>query len=170
MPPVWSFRFTPYGWLTSMKGTQPVRGRSTKVDASFIDIVEKSDSLVALMGKFEARNGPSALYGDPVWSKVGIERGNVRTRTPAPGTTGMVGRALDIGDLEIAATRAFARSGSVDWLDPVIGACATRWHPVTSSSFVATSVGSGSEVTSPGRPSTVTALTSGPGMASPSRA
>ena len=82
MPPVWGFRFTPYGWLTSMKGTQTVRGRSTKVDASFIDIVEKSDTLVALMGTFEARNGPFALYGDLVWSKVGVEGGNVRTRTP----------------------------------------------------------------------------------------
>jgi hypothetical protein len=34
-----------------------------------VDIVEKSDSLVALMGTFEARNGPFALYGDLVWSK-----------------------------------------------------------------------------------------------------
>jgi hypothetical protein len=31
-------------------------------------------------------------------------------------------RTLDIGDLEIAGSRAFARSGSIDWLDPVIGA------------------------------------------------
>jgi hypothetical protein len=30
--------------------------------------------------------------------------------------------ALDVGDLQIAGARAFARSGSVDWLDPVIGA------------------------------------------------
>jgi hypothetical protein len=170
VPPGWTYRFVPYGWLTSMRGTQTVRGRSTKVDASFIDIVEKSDTLVALMGTFEARNGPFALYGDLVWSKVGVEGGNVRTRTPAPGLTGTVGRAvgldvqmaivevgaayevarsgplafdvlggarywyqeadlslevtrtLDIGDLELAGTRAFARSGSVDWLDPVIGA------------------------------------------------
>ena len=71
LPSGWSFRFVPYGWLTSMKGTQTVRGRSTKVDASFIDIVEKSDTLVGLMGAFEARNGPFALYGDLVWSKVG---------------------------------------------------------------------------------------------------
>jgi len=168
--PGWTYRVTPYGWLTSMKGTQTVRGRSTKVDASFIDIVEKSDTLVGLMGTFEARNGPFALYGDLVWSKVGVEGSNVRTRTPAPGITGTVGRALDldfqmaivevgaayevaragplafdvlggarywyqeadfsfevartvdIGDLELAGGRAFARSGSVDWLDPVIGA------------------------------------------------
>jgi hypothetical protein len=170
VPSGWTYRFIPYGWLTSMKGTQTVRGRSLKVDASFIDIVEKSDTLVGLMGTFEARNGPFALYSDLVWSSVGIEGSNVRTRTPAPGITGTVGRTLgldvqmaivevgaayevarsgplafdvlggarywyqeadlslevtrtvDIGDLELAGTRAFARSGSVDWLDPVIGA------------------------------------------------
>jgi hypothetical protein len=166
----WSFRFLPYGWLTSIKGTQTVRGRSAKVDASFIDIVEKSDHLVALMGDFEARNGRFSLYGDLVWSKIGVEGGNVRTRSPAPGIAGSVGRTLsldfqmaiielgatyevarcgpvafdllggvrywhqeaelgldvtrtlDIGNLQIAGSRAFARSGSVDWLDPLIGA------------------------------------------------
>ena len=169
-PSGWSFRFIPYGWLTSMKGTQTVRGRSAKVDASFIDILEKSDTLAALMGSFEARTGPFALYSDLVWSKVGIEGSNVRTRTPAPGIAGTVGqslsldfqmaivevgaayeiarsgpvafdilggarywyqeadlsfdvvRSIDIGDLERVGGRAIARSGSVDWLDPVIGA------------------------------------------------
>jgi hypothetical protein len=162
----WDFRFVPYGWLTSMEGTQTVRGRSARVDASFIDIVERSDTLVGLMGTFEARRGPFALYGDLVWSKVGLDGGNVRTLAIAPGVTGTVSRSLDldfqmaifevgaayevarsgplafdilggirywyqeadlslevtrtldIGDLEIAG----ARSGSVDWLDPVVGA------------------------------------------------
>jgi hypothetical protein len=168
--PGWTYRVTPYGWLTALTGTQTVRGRSAKVDASFIDIVEKSDSLVALMGNVEARNGPFALYGDLVWSKIGADGGNVRTRTLAPGVTGTLGTSLnldiemaiievgaayevarseslafdilggarywhkeadlsfdiagavDIGNLQIGGARAFARSGSVDWLDPVIGA------------------------------------------------
>ncbi len=170
MPSGWTYRVTPYGWLTALKGTQTVRGRSVKVDASFIDIVEKSDSLVALMGNVEARNGPFALYGDLVWSRIGAEGGNVRTRTLAPGVKGTLGTSLnldiemaiievgaayevarsgplaldilggarywyqeadlsfdvtgavDIGDLSVAGARAFARSGFVDWLDPVIGA------------------------------------------------
>src|SRR5829696_3850991 len=87
-PSGWTFNFVPYGWLTSMKGTQTVRGRSAKVDASFIDIVEKSDSLLALMGDFEARKGRFSFYSDVVWSKIGVEGGNVRTRSPAPGITG----------------------------------------------------------------------------------
>jgi hypothetical protein len=169
-PPSWTFRFTPYGWLTALDGTQTVRGRSVKVDASFIDIVEKSDTLVALMGDFEARNGSFGLLANVVWSKIGVDGSNVRTRTLAPGVTGTLGTSLnldiemaiaevggayevyrsgplafdllggvrywyqeadlsfdvaaavDIGDLQVVGARAFARSGSVDWLDPVIGA------------------------------------------------
>ncbi len=170
MPPSWSFRFVPYGWLTALNGTQTVRGRSVKVDASFIDIVEKSDALVALMGDFEARNGPFVLLGNVAWTKIGLGRDNIRNRTPAPGVTGTLGTSLglniemtiaevgaayevarsgplafdvlggarywyqqadlsldvtaavSVGDVEVVGTRAFARSGSVDWLDPIIGA------------------------------------------------
>jgi hypothetical protein len=46
-PPGWTFRFVPYAWLPALKGTQTVRGRSVKIDVSFIDIVEESDTLMA---------------------------------------------------------------------------------------------------------------------------
>jgi hypothetical protein len=166
----WTYRVTPYGWLTAITGTQTVRGRSVKVDASFIDIIEKSDTLVALMGNVEARNGPFAIYGDLVWSRTGVEGSNIRSRTRAPGVSGTIGTsvnldltmaiaevgaayevarsgpvaldilagarywyqevdlsfniagAINVGDLQVIGGRAFARSGSVDWLDPVIGA------------------------------------------------
>jgi hypothetical protein len=169
-PPGWTFRFTPYGWLTALEGTSAVRGRSVKVDASFIDIVRESDTLVGLMGDFEARNGPFGLLANVVWTKIGVERGNARSRSLAPGVTGSLATSLgldiemaiaevgaayevyragplafdvlggarywyqeadlslaitpavQVGDLEIAGDRAFARSGSVDWIDPMIGA------------------------------------------------
>lgn len=170
MSPAWSFRVVPYGWLISMNGTQTVRGRSVKVDASFIDIVKDSDTLLALMGTFEARRGPITLYTDLVWTKIGFDGGDIRSRAVAPGVTGTLGTSLslditmaivevgaayevahsgplafdilggvrywyqeadlsfivtaavDAADLQIAGARAFARSGSVDWFDPVIGA------------------------------------------------
>lgn len=170
MPPSWTFRVVPYGWLLALNGTHTVRGRSAKVDASFADIVRESDTLVALMGDFEARNGPIALLGNVVWSKIGVERGNVRSRSLAPGVTGTLATSLgldiemtiaevgaayevarsgpvaldvlagarywhqeadlsldvsagvQVSDLEVAGVRAFARSGSVNWLDPIIGA------------------------------------------------
>jgi hypothetical protein len=144
------------------------------VNASFIDIVDatigRGGTLIGLMADFEARKGPFALYGDLVWSKLGVEGSNVRTRSAVPGVTGVVGRSLsldiemgilevgaayevirsgplaldllggarywhqeadlsferaqtlDIGDLELRGARAIAASGSVDWLDPFVGA------------------------------------------------
>ena len=169
-PSGWTFNFVPYGWLLALNGTETVRGRSVKVDASFTDILEKSDFLIALMGDFEARNGRWGLLSNVVWAKIGADSSSVRTRTVAPGVVGTVGTALDvdiqiaivevgaafevarsgpvaldvlggarywyqeadlsfalagtidIGDLELAGGRAIARGGSVDWLDPLVGA------------------------------------------------
>jgi hypothetical protein len=64
----WQFNFTPYGWLMGVDGDVTVRGHTTDVNASFIDIVEESDSLMALMGFFEARRGPFSLFADVVWA------------------------------------------------------------------------------------------------------
>ena len=165
----WDIFVTPYGWLSGLKGNQMIRGRSSHIDASFIDIAKESDTLVALMSNVEARRGPFALYADLVWTWIGINGNNIRVRSLAPGVTTSVGQTLslttqmmiieagaayevgrhgamgfdllggarywyqqgdlsydasihtDIGDLERVGSRAFARSGSVQWLDPLIG-------------------------------------------------
>ena len=181
MPSPWTFRFTPYGWLTSLNGTQTVRGRSVDVDASFIDIIDATlgsgGTLIGLMADFEARNGPVSFLGDLVWTKIAVDRSGVRSRSLAPGIVGSLGATadlkiemaileagaayelarfgfagsdansvgldvlaggrfwyqkadvsldlaatLDVGDLELGRDRAFARSGSVDWADPFVGA------------------------------------------------
>ena len=67
-PNQWQFSFTPYGWATSINGSATARGHTVDIDESFIEIVEKSDSLMALMGYFEARKGPFALFTDVVWA------------------------------------------------------------------------------------------------------
>jgi hypothetical protein len=58
-PPVfysgWQFTIAPYGWFTSVKGSSTVRGLKTNVDESFVDIVQKGDSVLGLMGHVEAR-------------------------------------------------------------------------------------------------------------------
>ena len=53
--------------MTSVNGNATARGHTVDIDESFFDIVEKSDSLMALMGYFEARKGPFALFTDVVW-------------------------------------------------------------------------------------------------------
>ncbi|MDB5593069.1 MAG: hypothetical protein JWM36_30 [Hyphomicrobiales bacterium] len=113
----WSFRITPYGWFPSMKGTQTVKGRSANVDATFIDILQKSDTLVGLMADFEARNGRFSLFSNAVWTKVGLDAGTTRTRSPAPGIAGTVGASLGINYqmaiVELGATYEVARSGAL---------------------------------------------------------
>lgn len=170
IPPAWTYRFVSYGWLLGLKGTQTVHGRSVKIDANFIQIAEKSDTLVGLMGDFEARNGPIFVYGDFVWTRVGFGAKHVRPRSLAPGITGTIGASLnttvqlgivefgagyevmraggwaidvlaggrywaqqadlsfnrlttaDVGDLRLVGGLAIAKSGSVDWVDPLVGA------------------------------------------------
>ena len=104
-PPGWTYQFTPYGWFTGLRGTQTVRGRSAKVNASFIDIFDdtagQGGTLVGLMGDFEARSGPFSFYGDLVWSKLGAERNHVSTRATEPGIVGTVGRSISL-DIEMA--------------------------------------------------------------------
>src|SRR5687768_9247246 len=78
IPSPWTFRFTPYGWLTSLNGTQTVRGRSVDVDASFVDIIDATigsgGTLIGLMADFEARNGSVSFLGDLVWTKIAVDR------------------------------------------------------------------------------------------------
>ena len=53
--------------MTSVNGNATARGHTVDIDESFFEIVEKSDSLMALMGYFEARKGPFAFFTDVVW-------------------------------------------------------------------------------------------------------
>lgn len=165
----WSVRITPYGWLPSMSGSQTVRGRTADVSANFVDMVEKSDSLIGLMGDIEIRRGAFSLLGDVAWSRVELGANAVTTRSVAPVINQTVGRSLglvfqmaiveagvayefaqsgpwafdvmggargwfqkadlsldanrtiDIGDLQISGARAISRSGSVQWVDPLVG-------------------------------------------------
>jgi hypothetical protein len=181
-PSAWTYRLTPYAWITALNGTSTVKGRTVDVDASFIDILEKSDSIFALMAYFEARNDRIALFADLVYSKIGFDGSMARSRGVAPGVGGTLGASLgldlqmaiaemgaayeiarwngvgspaapgipasftaidvmagvrywwqkvdldlslvgtvNLGDLTIVGTRAIAKSGAVDWLDPFVG-------------------------------------------------
>lgn len=68
----WQFSFTPYGWMTNVNGNVTARGHTVDINDSFFQIVEKSDSLMALMGYFEARKGRFSLFTDVVWEDLGF--------------------------------------------------------------------------------------------------
>jgi hypothetical protein len=97
-PKQWEFSFTPYAWAMSVKGNTTVAGQTIDVDASFLDIIEKSDTILGLMGHFEARKGPLALYSDLVWASLTFS-GN----RSATGPLGGVNVSVD-GDLDYKQT------------------------------------------------------------------
>ena len=68
----WEFSLTPYGWATSINGDITARGHTVDVNEDFIEIVEKSDSLLAWMTYFEARKGRFSLFTDFVWADIGF--------------------------------------------------------------------------------------------------
>jgi hypothetical protein len=175
----WTLRFTPYGWPISLNGKQTVKGRTADVNANFIEILEKSDSLFAFMSYLEARKGPLSLFADVVYGDItaSASRSRDETHYEALGLSAgvdyqfavvEVGGAYEIArwgagadggkdsgapasftaidllagarywwqeadlsfrlsgvsdtsDMVVTHNLAIARSGSVDWIDPLVG-------------------------------------------------
>ena len=175
-PSEWHFRFTPYIWLLSVAGDTTARNQSIDVDATFFDVVQKSDSLLGWMSYFEARKDAVAFYTDVIWGQFKFSGDATRQNNPVAGLTfteslganakfslwlveagaayevvrwgnGPSQSAIDIVagarywrmsvDLAFAITGtvdlaglglersgdlALARSGAMQWVDPLIGA------------------------------------------------
>jgi len=84
-PEPWRFTVTPYAWLMNVSGNVTARGQTVGINASFIDLVQKSDSLVGLMAYFEANKGKAGIYTDFVFSKLGFGAGQTSYRNPIGG-------------------------------------------------------------------------------------
>jgi hypothetical protein len=61
------------------------RGQTVDVNASFIQILQKSDSLIGYMGYFEADKGRAGFYLDTVWAKLGFASSTTNYRNPIGG-------------------------------------------------------------------------------------
>jgi hypothetical protein len=181
-PDAWRFRFASYGWAMNVAGILTARGQTTDVNASFIQIIQKSDSLIGFMGDFEATKGRVGVYADVVWAKLGFDRSTAAYRNPiaglqlsasanaavkysltivevggyyeiahwpgSPGSftalDGVLGfrywnNAVDLNldvtatadfsrlsaalgrDVQLSHSFAIAQSGSLDWVDPLVG-------------------------------------------------
>lgn len=71
----WRFRLTPYAWAISASGDATLRGRDISIDASFTDTLKAADTLVALEGYGEARNGCMGVFADLTYVKTAISKG-----------------------------------------------------------------------------------------------
>ena len=69
----WRAEFDAFGWLLGMDGTVGVRGRSGSVHATFLDIVDSTDSLFGFTGRLEVGRGPFALYLDGTYDEAGVD-------------------------------------------------------------------------------------------------
>jgi hypothetical protein len=58
--------------MININGDVTARGHTVEVNEDFFEIVEKSDSIMALMGYFEARKGPISFFTDVVWADLGF--------------------------------------------------------------------------------------------------
>lgn len=69
----WRVDLTAYGWLAAITGDVGARNVTVPVDNSFADTWRKSDSLVALMGRAEARRGRLGLFLDALTIRTGYD-------------------------------------------------------------------------------------------------
>ena len=80
------FEFNTYIWMTALSGTAGVKGTTANVDASFQDILDASNSLLAFSGRMEFGVGKLGFYVDGFWADLGADA------QPAP----RLGTSVDI--------------------------------------------------------------------------
>jgi hypothetical protein len=82
-PSAWTYTLTPYVWAISLNGSTTVKGRTTDVNASFIDILDHTEfpkGLFELAAFGEARNGRWGIFTDIVYLKLGLSSAITRSR------------------------------------------------------------------------------------------
>lgn len=84
-PEPWQFRATAYAWLINTSGSVTTRGQTVDYNASFLQLVQKSDSIAAWMSYFEASKGKAGLYADFVWTRIGFSNSTASYRNPIGG-------------------------------------------------------------------------------------
>lgn len=70
-PDQWQFSIAPYLWATSMNGDVTVRGHKAKVNETFLDILDDTNSIIGFEGHGEAHKGDWGLYLDGVYTRLG---------------------------------------------------------------------------------------------------
>jgi hypothetical protein len=72
-PDAWHVRVTPFVWAAGLYGDVTVRGRDAELDASFIDVLEDTDTLVGFQGHLEVTRGRLGVFGDFFYVKTTVE-------------------------------------------------------------------------------------------------
>lgn len=145
-PTAWHVSITPYLWATGLYGDVTVRGMSAELDATFLDILENTDTLVGFQGHVEVTRGRWGVYGEFLYVKATVEDarptglditsrmwfidfgGQFRvldtTTDRVPGFTLDVygGGRYSFLEVDLDTRGAPSLNRQVDWIDPVVGA------------------------------------------------
>jgi hypothetical protein len=81
----WRVNLALYGWAMSVSGNATVHNQTLDTNASFLDLVQKSDSVLGFMGYAEANKGRVGVYTDLVFTKLGFGAGQTGYRNPVAG-------------------------------------------------------------------------------------
>ena len=84
-PDDWRFAATVYGWAVNLNGSATARGNTVNINASVIDLLQKSNSLIGFMGDFEADKGRFGVFADVVWAQLGIPASRAAYANPIAG-------------------------------------------------------------------------------------
>jgi hypothetical protein len=68
----WQFNLVGFAWMPSITGSATVRGRGFDDNASFTEIVRKSESVLAFMSHIEAQKDGFGMFVEPIWMKLGF--------------------------------------------------------------------------------------------------
>ena len=129
-PDPWRYNVALYGWALGVTGNVTARNQTIDTNASFIDLLQKSDSLVGFMGYFEADKGRLGVYTDLVFAKLGFGAGQTNYRNPLPGlsitTTANAALTYQLFIVEMGGVYEFVRwpgttEGSSTSLDGLLG-------------------------------------------------
>jgi hypothetical protein len=145
-PNAWHVTVTPYVWAAGVYGDVTVRGRDAELDESFVDLLDKTDTLVGLAGHLEVTRGRWGVFGDFFYVKTEVEDagitgldvtvrmwftefgGQVRlldTREErVPGLTLDVygGGRYSFVELDLDTAGTASANHSKNWVDPIVGA------------------------------------------------
>jgi len=125
----WRLRAASYGWLMSVGGSLTAKGQAVDVNSSFIDLIQKSDSLIGYMGYFEAARGSVGFFADAVFARLGFSSAALNHRNPAAGlkvsTTANAALTYSMTIIEAAGTIQLQRwagpSGTATAVDALAG-------------------------------------------------
>ena len=144
-PNAWHLTFTPYLWTAGIDGDVTVKGVNAQPDASFLDLLDETDTLVGLEGHLELSRGRFGVYTDFFYIRTTVDDAgrtgvDVTTRMwftefgvqyrlidttmdRVPGLTFDLyggGRYSSI-ELDLDTRGAASVNQHVDWIDPLVG-------------------------------------------------